>query len=208
MGGGAKSRVFAEVMGGRVIVQTAEDFATVAAKVVPGVNVIPLMQDEIDKVQIDWNQAKDVPGIMKAHVISCAGHHINMCCSVQSLNTPIQQVCYQGDVCCGCESSGIQNAEQSFSSSCEMELSSSITPGIFLLVKVYGKRSWKPYVAQVSVIDKSDINVTFLKKQTECNFIYQDNDTASIHADDILKKLPTPIINNRGIVVFPHTVMC
>lgn len=35
--------------------QTAEDFATVAAKVVPGVNVIPLMQ-------IDWNQAKDVPG--------------------------------------------------------------------------------------------------------------------------------------------------
>ncbi|GBN29142.1 hypothetical protein AVEN_176143-1, partial [Araneus ventricosus] len=100
---------------------------------------------------------------------------------------PIQELCY-------CE-----NTDQCFKStqpSAENHTSSvNISLCMFVLVKVFGKRSWKPYVAQVSALDETDINVVFLKQVSILNFIYQENDTGIIQHGDIIKVLPTPIIN-------------
>ena len=74
-------------------------------------------------------------------------------------------------------------------------------------MKVCGKKTWKPYVAQVSALDETEINVVFLKQISLLNFIYPENDTGVIQHNDIIKILPTPIINSRNIVKFPHAVI-
>ena len=38
-----------------------------------------------------------------------------------------------------------------------------ISFNVFVLVKVFGKKSWKPYVAQMSASDETDDSVVFLK---------------------------------------------
>lgn len=202
VGGSAKSHVYAEVMARRAIVQDADSFAKVAARVMQNVKVISVMQQEIDQVQITWDLAKGVSGIKKAHVIKCCNKHVYLFTSAQSLDTPIQQVCYATDICHDCES-----RSSSLPSTSVYEQNADMKPGTFLLVKVWGKKSWKPYVAQVSTIENDDLSVVFLKKQTETNFTYPENDVAYIQQCDIIKKLPVPTINNRGIVVFPHSVI-
>ncbi|GBM13664.1 hypothetical protein AVEN_148187-1 [Araneus ventricosus] len=199
IGGTAKSRVYAEVKARRAIVQNAIDFATVASKVVPNITVISMLQKDIDKTQINWNLAKDVPGIKKAHIIKSSDDHICLFTSQQNLDTPIQELCYceNTDQCFKCTQPSAENHTSSVN----------ISLGKFVLVKVFGKRSWKPYVAQVSALDETDINVVFLKQVSILNFIYQENDTGIIQHDDIIKVLPTPIINSRNIVIFPNSVM-
>lgn len=67
-----------------------------------------------------------------------------------------------------------------------------ISLGSFVLVKVCGKKTWKPYVAQVSALDETEINVVFLKQISLLNFIYPENDTGVIqhdHRRQLLKKL-------------------
>lgn len=92
--GTAKSRVYAEVKARRAIVQNAVDFATVAAKLVPNITVISMLQNDIDKTQIDWNLAKDVPGIKKAHIVKNSDDHICLFTCQQNLDTPILELCY------------------------------------------------------------------------------------------------------------------
>ncbi|GBN44817.1 hypothetical protein AVEN_133510-1 [Araneus ventricosus] len=75
IGGTAKSRVYAEVKA-RAIVQNAIDFATVVTKVVPNITVISMLQNDIDKTQIDWNLAKNVPGIKKAYIVKISDDHV------------------------------------------------------------------------------------------------------------------------------------
>ncbi|GBL91652.1 hypothetical protein AVEN_71310-1 [Araneus ventricosus] len=89
IGGTTKSRVYAEVKARRAIVQNAIDFAPVASKVVPNITVISMLQNDIDKTQINWNLAKDVPGIKKAHIIKSSDDHICLFTSQQNLDTPI-----------------------------------------------------------------------------------------------------------------------
>ena len=38
------------------------------------------------------------------------------------------------------------------------------------------------------------------------NFIYQESDTGIIQHDDIIKVLPTTIINGRNTEIFPESV--
>ncbi|GBL98741.1 hypothetical protein AVEN_8634-2 [Araneus ventricosus] len=76
IGGTAKSRVYAEVKARRAIVQNAIDFATVAAEVVPNITVISMLQNDIDETHINWNLAKDVPRIKKAHIVKSSDDHI------------------------------------------------------------------------------------------------------------------------------------
>lgn len=74
IGGSAKSRVRAEVMGHREVVQTAKDFSIVAAKVMPNVTVMPIMQEQIDAESgsIDWSNAIKIKGIQSVHsIINC-----------------------------------------------------------------------------------------------------------------------------------------
>ncbi|GBL80060.1 Pro-Pol polyprotein [Araneus ventricosus] len=94
IGGTTKSRVYAEVKARRAIVQNAIDFTTVAAKVVPNITVISMLQNDIDKTQIDWNSAKDVPGIKKVHIVKSSDDHMCLFTSQQNLDTPIQELCY------------------------------------------------------------------------------------------------------------------
>ncbi|KAF8793879.1 hypothetical protein HNY73_001911 [Argiope bruennichi] len=198
IGGTAKSRVYAEVKARRAIVQNAVDFATVAAKVVQNITVIPMLQKDIDKTQIDWNLAKDVPGIKKAHIIKCLDEHICLFTSQQNLDTTVQELCF------------CKNTEQCLKRTpllAQNHTSAYISLGKFLLVKVFGKKSWKPYVAQVSALDNTEINVIFLKQVSVCNFIYQENDIGVIQRDDIIRVLPTPIINGRNTVIFQNAVM-
>ncbi|GBN30684.1 hypothetical protein AVEN_116731-1 [Araneus ventricosus] len=93
IGGTAKFRVYAEVKARIAIVQNAIDFAKVAAKVVPNITVISMLQNDIDKTQINWNLAKDVPGIKKAHIVNSSDDHICLFTSQQNLDTPIQELC-------------------------------------------------------------------------------------------------------------------
>ena len=88
-----------------------------------------------------------------------------------------------------------------------MTSSINISLGIFVLVKVFGKKSWKPYVAQIFTLNDSHINVVFLKTVPVFNFIFQEYNTGIIQHDDIIKVFPTPIINGRKIEIFPELVM-
>ena len=74
--------------------QNAIDFATVAAKLIPNINVIPVMQKDIDKTALNWSLAKDIPGINQAHIVKCADNHICLFTSQRNLNNPIQELCY------------------------------------------------------------------------------------------------------------------
>ena len=67
--------------------------------------------------------------------------------------------------------------------------------------------SWKPNIAQSSALDETDINVVFLKQVSVFNFIYYENDAGIIQQGDIIKVLPTTIINGHNIVIFLHSVM-
>ena len=53
----------------RATVQNAIDLVTVTVKVVPNVTVISMLQNDINKTHIDFNLAKDVPRIKKAHIV-------------------------------------------------------------------------------------------------------------------------------------------
>ena len=83
-----------------------------------------------------------------------------------------------------------------------------ISLGKFVLVKVFEKKkSWKPYVAQISVLDETNINVVFLKQVCVFKSTYQENNTGIIQHGDVTKVLPSPLINYHNVVIFPHSVM-
>lgn len=86
--------VYVKVKARRAIVQNAIEFATVATKVVLNVTVISILQDEINKTQIDGNLAKDVLRTKKAHIIKNCDEHIYLFTSQQNLDTPIQELCF------------------------------------------------------------------------------------------------------------------
>lgn len=127
-------------------VQNAVDFTTVASIIIANVTVIYVLQNDINKTQIDWNLVKDVHRSKKAHVIKCSDDHICLFTSQQHLDTTI--LCY-------CETK--QQCIKSAQPLADHTSSVNISLGMFVLGKVFGRKSWKPYVAQVSALDETHI---------------------------------------------------
>lgn len=186
IGGSAKSRIRAEVMGHREVVQTAKDFAIVAAKIMPNVTVVPIMQEQIDaeSESIDWSSAIEIKGIQCVHSIINCNSELHFYIDSRSLKPAIVQRYSQDD---------------------PAEIK--IIAGTFILARVAGKKRYKKFVCQVlSIIEGEDLTVSYLKKISSNTFSYVANAKQyELDRHDIVKILPTPVISNR-LVIFSESV--
>lgn len=78
--------------------------------------------------------------------------------------------------------------------------------GDFLLVSVSGKKRCLTFVAQVTSVELELYSVIFLRSTGPTTYIYKDGDTSCISVHEIIKKLPTPVINSRRLVNFPEGI--
>ncbi len=86
-----------------------------------------------------------------------------------------------------------------------------LTSGDYVLVEYLARKSVRHFVGQVNEMKTADglYNVLFMRKRDKEGYIFgfpEGMDVSWIGADQVVKKLPNPVMHGRGQFKFPEII--
>ncbi|KAG8170987.1 hypothetical protein JTE90_009311 [Oedothorax gibbosus] len=198
IGGAVKGSVWRRILAREILVNTAEEFVSVARQCNEKVNIKFVSMEQINEyfelLEERWQNIIPVPGTHRIHYVK-----------------PINE----NKIMVSDESVGIQRNERIVVLSEHFEeedsdLNSTVKVGSFVKVKLSSKHREQFFIAQITNVKHDDVayEVRYLKK-TDNEKIFIDDGTEQYHIDysDIIQLLEVPTIDNRGRYHFKNSIL-
>lgn len=206
IGGCVKRLVWTRVLSGKAVVKDAQSFFTCAEAAQSKTKIKLVVSSEIEAVkeQLEkrWDGCKSLPQTQNVHFVKVERPYV---VTSKRFSASNESVCFNFKE--GIEICSEQDAEEVATDILVNVHHNNLVVGMYVIVQFVSKRKQVKYVGLIENVDGQDIEVFFLKKQSDKVYVRPARDDKCwVSRDDVIQVLKPPTIDNRGHFTFDEVI--
>lgn len=207
LGGEVKRQVWRAVLQGKHHVHDAASFAAAATILCPKIYVMLISKNDIvqctQHLPERWSATRALPGTQRYHYLKPVTD-VSIACGKNSVFSSPSAPLNMHQLRERPAEAAVEEDDTA-----QVRNDGNYKPGDFIYVELRGIRSVGHYVGQITCVSRDVIDVNFLRASgsDKTVFVYPIvEDKSAISMEQVVMKLPVPLMDGRGRYHFPQTI--